>query len=168
MIKLLAAAAMLSGQGASPPPSRCVARQQVADLVVVIAPYFIDGARTRCAAHLPVSSYLRQPAAAQFAERMRAEGAPRRASALAAMGIISGEEMPGMGETALIAMMGETIAGMAMGAPAPQVCRDVSAVLEGMGAMSPDQAGRFMAAVMGLSSSARGATMNPRVCDEAA
>lgn len=166
MIKLAVATALLSAQPA--PAPQCVTRQQVRDLVVVIAPYFIDSARTRCAAHLPASAYLRQPAAAQFAGRMRAEGGSRQASAVAAMRIISGQAMPGVAETTLINLMGEAIAGMAMAAPTPQVCRDVSAIVEGMGAMSPDQAGRFMAAVMGLSSQARGATMNPRVCDEEA
>jgi hypothetical protein len=166
MIKLLAAAAMLSGQAAVPPAVQCVAREQVADLVVTIAPYFIDGARTRCAAHLPPSTYLLQPAAAQLAERMRAEATRRRASAVATIRTISRNPMPGVSDQTLINVMGEGIAGIAMTTPNPGVCRDVNAIIESMSVMSPDQIGRFFVGIAGIGGRARRGTINPPICDE--
>lgn len=168
MIKLLAAAAMLSGQAGAPPPAQCVPRRQISDMVVVIAPYFIDSALTRCGPHLAPSAYLRQPAAAQLLQRMRAEGTSRRASAVAAIRLITRQALPGVSETTMINMMGEGVAGMAMATPDPGACRDVSTIIESMSAMSPDQVGRFFAAIMGMTSRSRAGAMNPPICDDPA
>jgi hypothetical protein len=165
MIKLLAAAAMLAGQTPARPPEQCVPRQRISDLIVVIAPYFIDSARTRCQSHLPSSSYLRQPAAAQLSERMRTEGTHRRASAVAAIRAIGRTPATGVSDDTLINLMGEGTAGMAMAEPSPGGCRDLSTIIESMSAMSTEQVGRFFAAIMGMTGRSR-STMNPQICDE--
>jgi len=167
MIKLGIVAALLASQAGTPPPQACVPRRQVSDMFIVIAPYFIDAARERCASHLAESSYLRQPAAAALAARIRAFGEGRRTSAAAAIRVIGRHDLPGVREETLVAMMGEAVSGMALSSPTPGVCRDVDAIVDSMGAMTPDQLGRFFAAFMGLAARGSGGSRsNPPICDE--
>jgi hypothetical protein len=156
MIKMLAAAALLSGQPvaapiASPQPP-CVTRQQVGDAVIVVLPILIGTMRERCRAHLPAAAFL-NGGADDMAARLRATAEPRRDSALRALGhsTVIGGIRARTGEEGLARLTALITAGFTgVGA---QACADADILFESLAPLPPENIARFVGAMVGLASS---------------
>jgi len=150
MLKLMAAAALLSAPAASPPGApRCLTRGEVGDLTLVAAAITVEGVRSACRTHLPETAFLASPAGVAFAGRMRAEGQRRLEPALNGVTRMAGER-PNAG----LAMVGTVVRGlMAEGSGTElaryadaSLCRDANEILEIAATLTPDQMARFVAA----------------------
>ncbi len=80
---LSAILALLLGQ-AAPGAQQCLQPSEVGDLAVIAMPELIDSFARSCGPHLPEPAFLRT-GAAQLSQRLRAEGAPHREPAFAAI-----------------------------------------------------------------------------------
>ena len=107
MLKMLMAAALLTGQAASPPAapaSPCITRQQLGDISLVVIAATVETARNACRPHLPATAFLATPAGVEFAGRLRGEARQRLISAVAGFarmgstGGMSAETLRTMGE----------------------------------------------------------------------
>jgi len=162
VLKLLVGLTAIVAQGTAE-TQPCVTRQQVADATVILIPELISGAQARCREHLSADSFILQPAATQFAERARAERDQRTASAAAGLRIISGDELPGMRDETVVAMMGEGLAGQMMQNANPSQCRDVNVLIESVASLAPIQIGNFLGAMFGLAG-VGGGNSGPPIC----
>ena len=159
MIKLLAAAAMLSGQAATPAPApaQCLTRQQIGDVTVVMYSVMLDGMREACRPHLAANAFMVQPAGADYGSRLRAEAQRRSASAAQSLARAFGGEMPPeVVGTLLEGMMTPGAAAEAFGPGDAGLCREMNEIVEAMAAMSPDQLGRMTAAFISIAQQVEG------------
>ncbi|HYJ53254.1 MAG TPA: hypothetical protein VEW04_08775 [Allosphingosinicella sp.] len=150
MLKLMAAAALLSAPAANPPGApRCLTRAEVGDLTLVGAAILVEGVRSACRTHLPETAFLSSPAGAEFAGRMRAEGQSHLEPAMNGITRMAGET-PNAG----LAMVRTVVRGlMAEGSGTEfaqyadaQLCRDSNEILEIASTLTPDQMARFVGA----------------------
>ena len=152
MLKMLTAAALLTGQTASPPTPAsappCLTRQQIADITVVSMASMVETARNACRPHLPVTAFLATAAAGEFSGRLRAEARQRLASALAGVGgVVSAagltpDAVRNMGEEGLAEGVGTDLARYLN----PALCSDINEILEISAELTPDQMGRLFGA----------------------
>jgi hypothetical protein len=153
MIKLLATAAMLSMQAASPPQApRCLTRQQIGDIGVVASSILLDVMSDSCRPHLAASAFLSQPTGTAYLARLRVEADRRFPSAARLiMSIFGGEAIPPEMTRAQVQEMAASAASLAgLGALDPPLCREIDEIIDTMSGMSPDQVARFAAAFASL------------------
>ena len=151
MIKLLTAAALLTGQAANPPPppaASCLTRQQIGDISVVVMASMVETARNACRPHLPATAFLTTPAGAEFSGRLRAEARQRLISAVAgiaktaATGGMTPETLRTLGEQGLAEGTGAEFSAFLN----PALCGDINEIMEIGAELSPDQMGRLFGA----------------------
>ena len=152
MLKMLTAAALLTGQAASPlaPATAlpCLTRQQIGDISVVSMASMVETARNACRPHLPGTAFLVTPAAAEFSGRLRAEARQRLISAvggitrMGATGGLTPETLRNLGEQGLAEGTGTEFSAFLN----PALCGDINEIMEISAELSPDQVGRFFGA----------------------
>ena len=112
MIAQLAAAALLASQSAAAAQSpRCVAQQDVDDLLLTFAPHLIQTVGSRCQSFAGSTPFIASAGGRAFVERARADAVPRLPGALRALETISGERIPGgaIGRVAMAAFLGTAV-----------------------------------------------------------
>ena len=163
MIHQLMAAALLASQAISP-ERPCITRQQIADATVVIVPFLIDGARERCAAHLPDSAFLARPASLELAERLRAEADSRRHSAAEGLRKFAEDgTMPGLSDTTVVQVMGEGMTEAFLQSVEPARCSTLDELFESLSPLAPTGIGRLSGAFFALAGTQFGAE-GPPIC----
>lgn len=150
MLKLMAAAALLSAPAASPPAApRCLTRAEVGDLTLVGAAIVVEGVRSACRTHLPAGAFLVSPSGAAFSARMRGEGQARLEQAISGITRMAGETPNAslvMARTMIRGLMAEgSGAELAQYADAV-LCREANEILEIASTLTPDQMARFVGA----------------------
>lgn len=151
MIKVLAIAVMLSGQGASPPAAPlCLTRQQIGDVALVASSIMMDAVREACRPHLAANAFLIRPAGADYLTRLRTEADRRFGSATRLMALFfGGEALPAEEIRSRVgAMVGAAEGGF--GTFDAPLCREIDEITEAMSPMSPDQGARFSTAFYSL------------------
>jgi hypothetical protein len=160
---IAAAAAMIAAQAAPAAQGPCLARADAANLMVVVAPAFIEGAASRCATMLPEGAFLRGQSGA-LAERIRADGRDRHQSVLDAFSRMSGRPLPaGARPEALTGSIGQMLTASVTPRMDAAACAGVSGALEAMAPLPTDNIGRLLASMLPLlASGMEGRT--PRLC----
>ena len=140
--------------------STCISRQQVADMTIALLPPLIDESRDTCADRLPAGAFINAPQAAEMAGRFRAAAIPRTASAAEGLRKLGQTEMPeGVSDETMVKLMGEMLPSMAFKAADADVCGNLNAILESLAPLTPDQAGRLVAAFFALAD-----VKSPSIC----
>lgn len=112
MIAQLAAAALLASQSAAAAQApRCVAQQDVDDLLLTFAPHLIQTVGSRCQSFAGSTPFITSADGRAFVERARSDAVPRLPGALRALETISGERIPGgaIGRLAVVAFLGTAV-----------------------------------------------------------
>lgn len=161
MIQQLIAAALILGQ-ASPAPPPCISRQQIADATVAILPILIDGARERCGPGLAATAFLAQPASSEFGDRLRGELEQRQPSAAEGLRKF-GEDLAGLSDSTVVALMGEGMTEMFLGPMDAGGCSSLDALLESISPLTPTAVGQLSGAFFSLSGPNFGDT-GPAIC----
>jgi hypothetical protein len=121
----------------------------------------IDAAARQCAAHLPTNAFLGNGSRA-LAERLRADTAPDRAAAAAAILALTGQARPAADQDP-DRMIDVLTAGFAA-ALEPAQCRGASELLEALAPLPTANVGKAFAAVLGVM--AAGADEPSPICSE--
>lgn len=138
----------------------CISRQQVADMTIALLPPLIDESRKTCSDRLPAGAFVRAPRAMEMATRFRAAAALRTASAAEGLRRLGQTEMPeGVSDETMVKLMGEMLPSMAFKSADADVCGNLNDILESLAPLSPDQAGRLMAAFLALAD-----VKSPSIC----
>ena len=168
MIKTMLVAAMINAQSSAPPPAACITRQQVSDMVIVMAPSMIDGVRNQCGSHLDATAFVMGPAARDMSERLRRAGEGRIDSAVDGFLLFSGEgRRPprNVSRAMLVAGLSAGLAESVLGDLNARACRDANDLVESMSPLSADQVGRMFGAIMSLASRNR-RPGEPPICQD--
>ena len=128
MINHAIAAALLLSQASTPTGRPCVTPQEAGDMAVVMLPYLVDAAAAHCRPHVAGDAFLATGASA-WSERLRRDGAPRRASALAGIGKIGGAHVPqGEGGEAAFQFFAQMMSLAMSSSIRPESCGQVDAI----------------------------------------
>ena len=151
VVMSVALAAMLAMPAQAAP--NCVPRQALGDAAIVVLPGVVDRLAQRCAAALPPTAVINQPAARQLRERLAAEGPRRTASAaLTFKGSAGGKFPKGVKDATVVALMTEGLPGQLLSDSylTPGTCADMDQLISAMASMSVDQIGALFSAIFGL------------------
>jgi hypothetical protein len=148
MLKAFALAALIAAPATLPPPPKpCVSKTQVRDMVVVLSPYVVDAVAKKCGPALPATAFLNAGASALSA-RLKAEGAGREASAMAALQVFAGDKMPAVqDQTALMTVMGQMMGTMATAKLPADKCAGISEILQSISPLPAENVGQLFATV---------------------
>jgi len=163
MLKAVAIAALLATTPATPPPpTRCVSKNALNDMIVIIAPVLIDALRQKCRTNLPASAFLNE-GAADLTARLRAAGTGREASAAGVMQMFAGKELPEIQDKkALIQVMRETLANKFAQGIKPGQCGAANDFLEALAPLPADNFGRVITSFFRLAE-----VRDPPICPDA-
>lgn len=150
MINHAVAAALLLSQAAPPAERPCVTPQEAGDMAVAMLPYLVDAAAQHCRPHVAGDAFLVTGASA-WSERLRRDGAPRRASALAGIGKIGGAQVPqGEGGEAAFQFFAQM---MSLGLSAsirPESCGQVDAIARSLEPLPTENIATLVGATLTL------------------
>ncbi len=144
-MKTLAAFLLIAAQTA-PAAQQCLPPAQAGQLAAALVPALIDSAARHCAAHLPAGAFLGDGSRA-LSERIRADTAPLRASAAAAVLALTGQAEPAPGQDP-DQMIGVLADGMAEALDAPK-CRSANQLFEALAPLPTANLGQLFSAILG-------------------
>ena len=151
MIQHSLAAALLLAQ-AAPPPAQpaCITPQQAGDLAVAMLPYMVDAAVSHCRPHVADDSFL-ATGAEGWAERLRRDGEPRRASALRGVTLMGGPQPPGgVDPAAAFDLVAQMLSLGLTAAIRPESCPQVDTIARSLEPLPTDNIASLVGATLTL------------------
>jgi hypothetical protein len=166
MLKALALAALLTAPATSPPPPKaCVSKAQVRDMVMVLSPYVVDAVAKKCGPALPATAFLNAGAPALSA-RLKAAGAGREASAMAALQVFAGDKVPAVqDQSALMTVMGQMMGTLATAKLPADKCAGISEILQSISPLPAENVGQLLATVAQMAGVGKDGK-SPEICPD--
>jgi hypothetical protein len=150
MIQPIAVAALLLVQAVPPAKPPCVERAGVRDATMVLAPHIVEAVAGKCKAHLPATAFLASRSG-ELVARMKTESAGRADSAAAAIRLIAGEKLPEIKDSeALLTVGGQLGGGMIAENLKPEMCPEMSNLIESFAPLPSENLGRALVSVLAL------------------
>jgi hypothetical protein len=150
MIAHAAAVALLLAQPGAAPPRPCLTTAELGDLAVVALPDVLDGFARNCSAHLPATAFLRSGASG-FMEKLRAGGATRRDTALAALGRVAPPNLRAQISTeAGLKMMTGVLTGQMSSRLNPKTCGELSRFTESLAPLPAENVAMMFSSMAGF------------------
>jgi hypothetical protein len=150
MIQPIAIAAMLLAPAAAPAKLPCAERAGVRDATMMLAPHIIEAVAGKCRAHLPATAFLASRSS-ELVARMKTESAGRADSAAAAIRVIAGEKLPEIKDNdALMTVGGQLGGGMIAENLKPEMCPEMSNLIESFAPLPSENLGRALVSVLAL------------------
>ncbi|KTE38248.1 hypothetical protein ATE62_11750 [Sphingopyxis sp. HIX] len=170
----VATAMTMVGMPAQAVAQTCITRTEIAGMMGYAMPSVIEGVRNTCAAHLPADAFLATGVEAMIESyrAVQADNWPTARAAFMKFGADEGETDPSvmeqMPDELLQPLVEAMIPTMIEGEIKPGSCRDVDTLVASLAAMSPKQAGDFMAAILALTGDDKPGEKqrSPNVCAE--
>ncbi len=170
----VATAMAMVGMPAQAAAQTCITRAEIAGMLGYAMPSVIGAVRDTCQAHLPADAFLAGGVEAMIDgyRAVQAENWPVARAAFMKFGDQDGETdaavMEQMPDELLQPLVEAMIPAMIEGEIKPGSCRDVDTLVASLAAMSPRQAGDFMAAILALTGDDKPGEKqrSPNVCAE--
>jgi hypothetical protein len=173
-LMVVAAAMAMIGMPAQAAAQTCITRVEIAGMMGYAMPSVIGAVRDTCTAHLSADAFLATKAETMIEgyRAVQAENWPIARAAFMKFGAEEGETdaaaMAQMPDELLQPLVEAMIPTMIEGEIKPGSCRDVDTLVASLAAMSPRQAGDFMAAILALTGDDKPGEKqrSPNVCAE--
>lgn len=170
----VATAMAMIGMPAQAVAQTCITRAEIAGMMGYAMPAVIGAVRDTCQAHLSADAFLASGADAMIDSyrAVQADNWPVARAAFMKFGDRDGETdaavMEKMPDELLQPLVEAMIPAMIEGEIKPGSCRDADTLVASLAAMSPRQAGDFLAAIMALAGGGKPAEKQrqPKVCAE--
>ena len=149
MINPLLLSALLLAQ-AAPAEQPCITPQEAGDMAVALLPSMVEAVATRCRPHLAAEAFL-LTGANPWIERLRRDGASRRASALRGIGLISGGAAPpSEANEATFDFVAQMFAGVLTRELKAEYCGDIDTIARSLAPLPPDNIAQLVGASLSL------------------